>query len=345
MKEINVTGQKRTDLGKKASKTLRKQGLIPCNLYGEKKDENGAPEALSFAVPFSELRKVIYTPHVYVINLIIDGESHTAIMKEIQFHPTTDAPLHVDFYEVNDQKPITIGIPVKLVGLAQGVRDGGRMNLSIRKINVTAPYQVIPEHLDIDVTALKIGKSIKVGDLSFEGLELATRHNTGFMVLDAFAKASNIHFEDKRYGFVAETSIKGRKVFLLKPTTFMNLSGNAVRYWLNQEKIDQKRLLVISDELALPLGAFRLKANGSNGGHNGLGHIQQLIGQDYARLRMGIGNDYPRGGQIDWVLGKYSEEDMKQLQPAIDLGVEIIKSFVLQGIDNTMNQYNKLGKK
>ena len=136
MKEINVTGQKRTDLGKKASKTLRKEGLIPCNLYGEKKGENGAPEAMSFAVPFAELRKIIYTPHVYVINLIIDGESHTAIMKEIQFHPTTDAPLHVDFYEVNDQKPITIGIPVKLTGLAQGVRDGGRMNLSIRKINV-----------------------------------------------------------------------------------------------------------------------------------------------------------------------------------------------------------------
>ena len=145
MKEINVTGQKRTDLGKKASKLLRKEGFIPCNLYGEKKDANGAPEAMSFAVPFTELRKIIYTPHVYVINLIIDGESHTAIMKEIQFHPTTDAPLHVDFYEVNDQKPITIGIPVKLVGLAQGVRDGGRMNLSIRKIDVTAPYQVIPE--------------------------------------------------------------------------------------------------------------------------------------------------------------------------------------------------------
>lgn len=171
-----------------------------------------------------------------------------------------------------------------------------------------------------------------------------TRHNTGFMVLDAFAKASNIHFEDKRYGFVAETTLKGRKIILLKPTTFMNLSGNAVRYWLNQEKIDQSRLLVISDELALPLGAFRLKANGSNGGHNGLGHIQQLIGQNYARLRMGIGNDYPRGGQIDWVLGKYTEEDMKELQPAIDLGVEIIKSFVLAGINNTMNQYNKLGK-
>ena len=174
MKEINVAGQKRVDLGKKASKELRKQGFFPCNLYGEKKNDNGAPEALSFALPFSELRKLIYTPHIYVINLEIEGNHHTAILKEVQFHPVTDAPLHVDFYEVNDQKPITIGIPVKLVGLAQGVRDGGRMNLSIRKISVTAPYQQIPEHLDIDVTALKIGKSIKVGDLSFEGLEIAT---------------------------------------------------------------------------------------------------------------------------------------------------------------------------
>ena len=109
-----------------------------------------------------------------MVNLVIDGESHTAVMKELQFHPVTDQVLHVDFYEVNDQKPITIGIPVKLNGLAQGVRDGGRINLSIRKINVTAPYQVIPEHLDIDVTSLQLGKSIKVGDLSFEGLELAT---------------------------------------------------------------------------------------------------------------------------------------------------------------------------
>ncbi len=172
-----------------------------------------------------------------------------------------------------------------------------------------------------------------------------TRHNTGFMVLDAFAKASNIVFQDKRYGFLAETSLKGRKVLLLKPSTYMNLSGNAVRYWLNQENIDQQRLLVISDDVALPLGAFRLKANGSNGGHNGLGHIQQLIGQNYARLRMGIGNEYARGRQVDWVLGRYNAEEMQTLQPAIDLGVEIIKSFVLAGIDITMNQYNKLGKK
>ena len=171
-----------------------------------------------------------------------------------------------------------------------------------------------------------------------------TRHNTGFMVLDAFAKASNIHFEDRRYGFVAETSVKGRKVFLLKPSTFMNLSGTAVRYWLNKENIEQNRLLVISDDVALPLGEFRLKGNGSNGGHNGLGHIQQLIGQNYARLRMGIGNDFPRGMQVDWVLGRYSEDELKELQPAIDLGVEIIRSFVLAGIDITMNQFNKLGK-
>ena len=155
-----------------------------------------------------------------------------------------------------------------------------------------------------------------------------TRHNTGFMVLDAFAKASNIVFEDKRYGFVAETS----------------LSGNAVRYWLNKENIDQQRLLVVSDDVALPVGAFRLKANGSNGGHNGLGHIQQLIGQQYARLRMGIGNDYPQGGQIDHVLGRFTPEEQERLQPSIDTAVDIIKSFVLAGIDITMNQYNKLGK-
>lgn len=172
-----------------------------------------------------------------------------------------------------------------------------------------------------------------------------TRHNTGWMVVDAFAKAMGAEWRDRRYGFVAEASLKGRKIFLLKPTTFMNLSGNAVRYWLNEEKISQERLLVISDDVALPLGEFRLRGSGSNGGHNGLGHIMQLIGQNFARLRVGIGNEYPRGGQIDWVLGHYSEEDMKVLQPTIDISVDIIKSFVLQGIANTMNRYNGKGKK
>ena len=189
MKEVEVKGQKRADIGKKAAKAMRKEGLIPCNIYGEAKDENGAPLAMSIACPMSELRKIVYTPHIYVINLVLDGEEHTAILKELQFHPVTDALLHVDFYEVNDQKPITIGIPVKLNGLAQGVRDGGRMNLSIRKINVTAKYQDIPEHLDIDVTALAIGKSIKVGDLHFEGLEMATSKNVVVCSIKATRKS------------------------------------------------------------------------------------------------------------------------------------------------------------
>ena len=168
MKEISVKGQQRTDTGKKATKLLRKEGLIPCNLYGE------AETALSFSTSLSEIRKAIYTPDVYVVNLNIDGKEHKAIIKELQFHPTTDALLHADFYEINEKKAITIGIPVKLNGLAQGVRDGGKINLSIRKINVTAPYEQIPEILNIDVTNLQLGKAIKVGELSFEGLEIAT---------------------------------------------------------------------------------------------------------------------------------------------------------------------------
>lgn len=169
-----------------------------------------------------------------------------------------------------------------------------------------------------------------------------TRHNTGFMVLDAFAKASNIVFEDRRYGYIAETSLKGRKVFLLKPTTYMNLSGNAVRYWMNKENIALEHLLVIVDDLSLPLGALRLKGKGSNGGHNGLGNIQNVIGtQQYARLRIGIGNDFAKGMQVEWVLGKYDENDLKTLSPSIETATDIIKSFVLADINITMNQFNK----
>ena len=174
MKEISVSGQKRATTGKKATKELRKEGLVPCNLYGEKKGENGLPEALAFAIPAAQLRKAVYTPHVYVVNLSIDGEAHKAVIKELQFHPTTDALLHIDFFEVNETKPITIGIPVKLSGHAQGVRDGGRLSQAVRKLNVTAPYKQIPEELEIDVTELKLGKAIKVAELNFEGLEIAT---------------------------------------------------------------------------------------------------------------------------------------------------------------------------
>lgn len=174
MLEINLSGKKRVETGKKASKMMRKEGLVPCNLYGEKRGENGLPEALAFSIPFSELRKAIYTPNVYVVNLEVEGEKHTAVIREIQFEPVTDAVLHVDFYEVTPEKPIVVGIPVQLNGLAAGVRLGGRMSLSVRQLKVKAPYTQIPEKLMIDVTSLEIGKSIKVGSLSFEGLELVT---------------------------------------------------------------------------------------------------------------------------------------------------------------------------
>ena len=174
MKSIDVQGTARVASGKKGAREIRKTGAVPCNLYGEAKGEDGKPLAKAFAILATDLRKLVYTPHVYVANIDIEGEKHTAVMKEIQFHPTTDAILHIDFFEINEEKPLTIGIPVHLVGLAQGIRDGGRMNLSIRKIEVTAPFRQIPEQLDIDVTDLRIGKSIKVGQLSFEGLDIAT---------------------------------------------------------------------------------------------------------------------------------------------------------------------------
>ncbi|MDO5446380.1 MAG: aminoacyl-tRNA hydrolase [Prevotellaceae bacterium] len=173
-----------------------------------------------------------------------------------------------------------------------------------------------------------------------------TRHNTGYIILDAFAKASNIVFEDKRYGYVAKASVKGRQVFLLKPTTYMNLSGNAVRYWLNKENINPDNMLIIVDDVALPVGAFRLRKSGSAGGHNGLGNIESVLcSQQYSRLRVGIGNDYPVGTQIQHVLGAFSEEEMKELAPTIEMAGDIIKSFVLCGIYFTMNQFNNKGKK
>ena len=174
MLEINVSGKKRNAIGKKAAKEVRKEGLVPCNIYGIEKDADNRPVATSFTIPFSELRKVVYTPNVYVVNINIDGTEKKAVIKELQFHPVSDALLHVDFLEINEEKPVTVGIPVKLVGHAAGVRNGGRLSLSIRQIKVTAPYTRIPEILEIDVTALEIGKSIKVGELNFEGLEFAT---------------------------------------------------------------------------------------------------------------------------------------------------------------------------
>lgn len=168
-----------------------------------------------------------------------------------------------------------------------------------------------------------------------------TRHNIGFRVLDALAKASNIVFADRRYGFVSELKVKGRTLILLKPSTYMNLSGNAVRYWLNQEKIPIENLLVVVDDLALPFGSLRLKGKGSDAGHNGLRNIQSVLStQEYARLRFGIGNDFPKGGQVDYVLDNFSDEEESTLSTKLETCGEIIKSFCLAGLQNTMNQYN-----
>ncbi|MBE6290357.1 MAG: aminoacyl-tRNA hydrolase [Bacteroidaceae bacterium] len=170
-----------------------------------------------------------------------------------------------------------------------------------------------------------------------------TRHNTGFMVVDRFAEKNNAPaWEDRRYGFINRVNIKGRQIVLLKPSTFMNLSGNAVRYWMKEENIALENLLIVVDDLALPIGELRLKPKGSDAGHNGLKHIADILGtQSYARLRFGIGNEYPRGGQVDFVLGKFDDEDLSFLSERIDIACEMIKSFCLAGITTTMNQFNK----
>lgn len=174
MKSIDVKGSVRTATGKKATRELRKAGSVPCNLYGEAKGENGLPIAISFASTQDELRKLVYTPEIYSVNLNIDGKEYKAVMKELQFHPVTDLLLHVDFYEITETKPIIMEVPVKLNGLAEGVKAGGKLASNVRKLKVCAPYTAIPERLDIDVTSLGLGKTIKVADLSFEGLELVT---------------------------------------------------------------------------------------------------------------------------------------------------------------------------
>ena len=166
-----------------------------------------------------------------------------------------------------------------------------------------------------------------------------TRHNIGFMVADALAKEAGTAFKD---GFTTTLSIKGRQLILLKPSTFMNLSGNAVRYWMQKENIPLENVLIVVDDLALPFGTLRLKGKGSDAGHNGLKHIAATLGtQNYARLRFGIGNDFPRGGQVDFVLGHFTDEDWKTMDERLKMAGEIIKSFCLAGIDITMNQFNK----
>jgi PTH1 family peptidyl-tRNA hydrolase len=172
-----------------------------------------------------------------------------------------------------------------------------------------------------------------------------TRHNIGFQVLDAMALASNTVFTARRYGSVSSFKYKGREFILLKPSTFMNLSGNAVNYWLTKEKIIIENMLVIVDDLALPLGSIRMRPKGSDGGHNGLAHITSVLGTDgYARIRIGIGNNFSRGNQKNYVLGSWNKKEMNYLTERISVVVDMIKSFGTIGTGLTMTAFNKVGK-
>ncbi len=174
MRQITIEGTSRADLGKKATKAVRANGNVPCVLYGEKKDENGKPVAIHFEVSEKQINKLVFTPHIYLVDIKIDGEDHKGIMKEIQFHPVKDNVLHVDFFEVHAEKPIVMGVPIAAKGLADGVRAGGRLMMMIRKLQVRALYENIPEKLDVDVTKLQLGKSINAGQLSYDNLEIIT---------------------------------------------------------------------------------------------------------------------------------------------------------------------------
>lgn len=168
-----------------------------------------------------------------------------------------------------------------------------------------------------------------------------TRHNIGFKILDAFAEASGVSFEVGRYASIAEAKFKGRTLILTKPSTYMNLSGKAVNYWMKQEKINPDNILILVDDIALPFGTLRLKAKGSDGGHNGLKHINETFGHNkYARLRFGIGDDYSKGRQINYVLGEWGKEESLALPERIDICGQIIKSFATIGLPRTMNQFN-----
>lgn len=178
MKTFELKGTKRTETGKKATRELRKQNIIPCVIYGSERDAEGKVVTTEFQVPFEAVRKLIYTPEIYAVNLDIDGNVCQAVMREIQFHPVKDNVLHIDFYQVAPGQAIHMAVPVKFEGHAEGVRAGGVLFTSVRYLTVKAPLDKIPEKLIIYVTPLTIGKTFLVGDLKFEDLEFVTSANT-----------------------------------------------------------------------------------------------------------------------------------------------------------------------
>jgi len=172
-----------------------------------------------------------------------------------------------------------------------------------------------------------------------------TRHNIGFTILDALAKESNATFSDRRYGAVCRMRYKGRDLILLKPSTFMNLSGNAVNYWLKKEKIPVEKMLILVDDIALPPGSIRMRPKGSDGGHNGLNHISTVLSTtEFPRIRIGIGNTFRKGSQSNFVLGTWDQEEKLFMEGRISIVSGMIKSFVFAGLELTMTAFNKTGK-
>lgn len=180
---------------------------------------------------------------------------------------------------------------------------------------------------------------VGLGNIGYEYKN--TRHNIGFDILDSLAETLKTTFSSQRYGYVASAKIKGHQVFLLKPSTYMNLSGNAVRYWLQKESIPAENMLIICDDIAIPLSKIRLRIKGSDAGHNGLKHIIEVLGTNvFSRLRFGIGNDFPKGYQIDYVLGKWTTEESEIIKPRLEICTQAIQNFIMMGIEKTMNMFN-----
>ena len=185
-------------------------------------------------------------------------------------------------------------------------------------------------------------KYLIIGLGNAEDQYTGTRHNIGFEVINALAKQLDVTFKNERYAYVARAKYKGRNLILIMPTTFMNLSGKAVKYWMGSENVEAQNIIVVSDDLDLPVAQLRIRPKGGGGSHNGLNHIIETLGHgNYPRLRFGIGKNFPQGYQVDYVLGKFTSEERLLIDPAIEKAAEICKSFATAGLQRTMNQFNQ----
>ncbi|CAG0899555.1 unnamed protein product, partial [Darwinula stevensoni] len=314
--------QPRTELGKKAAKALRKQGLVPCNLYGGK-------ETINFSAPYTSLQPIVFTPAFKIAEIELNGKKIKAITKELQFDPVKDTIKHVDFQELVDEVKVKVEVPLKLNGVPAEVAMGAKLEQTMRKLKIFA----LPKHLPEVIV-------VEVGDLLVEYVD--TRHNIGFKIVEALAAQHKAEFRLDKLAYVAQFRFKGKNITLIKPTTYMNLSGKAVRYWMQEANVKPENMLAILDDLAIPFGTIRLRPKGSDGGHNGLKDIDATLGNNlYPRLRFGIGSNYHKGQQVNYVLGKWSPEENKDLIDKIILATQATESFLFEGLGNAMTKFNK----